>query len=182
MFFHKKRRLLLWQCVSRFQHRRVCSITVTNIVLYITTGGLSASAGPVLGPLIGGYASSGFPGPNGDGDWRWTIWPLLILSGFTLIVLTFTMPETSATNILHRRAERLRQVTGNPHLRSKGEIFASNLTGNEIAMMTFVRPFRLGIFEPIALSINLHIGMVYGVLYVVSSHNFFDIPCRKNKC
>lgn len=136
--------------------------------LALAMWGLSASAGPVLGPLIGGYASSGFPGINGDGDWRWTIWPLLMLSGFTFFVLTFTMPETSATNILHRRAERLRQVSGNPHLRSKGEIFAATLTGNEIAMMTFVRPFRLGLFEPIALSINLHIGMVYGVLYVVS--------------
>jgi DHA1 family multidrug resistance protein-like MFS transporter len=125
--------------------------------------GLSASAGPVLGPLIGGYATEGF-----NNDWRWTIWPLLMLSGFTFIVLSLSMPESSASNILHRRAERLRQVSGNPHLRSKGEIFAATLTGNEIAMMTFVRPFRLGLFEPIALSINLHIGMVYGVLYVVS--------------
>ena len=126
-------------------------------------GGLSASAGPVLGPLIGGYASQSF----GIEGWRWTIWPLLMLSGFTLIVLTFTMPETSASNILHRRAERLRKATGNPHLRSRGELFAESMTPNEIVMMVFVRPFRLGLFEPIALSINLHIGMVYGVLYVV---------------
>jgi DHA1 family multidrug resistance protein-like MFS transporter len=133
----------------------------TKAPLALGLWGLSASAGPVLGPIIGAFAAQGF-----GYDWRWTIWPLLMLSGFTLILLTFSMPESSATNILHRRAERLRQVSGNPHLRSKGEIFAATLTGKEIAMMTFVRPFRLGLFEPIALSINLHIGMVYGVLYV----------------
>lgn len=138
--------------------------------------GLSASAGPVLGPLIGGFASQS---RNAEG-WRWTIWPLLMLSGFTLAVLTFSMPETSASNILVRRAARLRALTGNPHLRTKGELFAATMNGKEIAMMTFVRPFRLGLFEPIALSINLHIGMVYGVLYVVSfttSHICLPASC-----
>jgi len=112
----------------------------------------------------GGFASEAY----GLEGWRWTIWPLLMLSGFALILLTFSMPETSATNILLRRTQRLRKVTGNPHLRSKGELFAATMTPREIGMMVFVRPFRLGLFEPIALSINLHIGMVYGVLYVVS--------------
>ncbi|UZJ54149.1 hypothetical protein CBS101457_003469 [Exobasidium rhododendri] len=134
----------------------------TTAPLALAMWGLSASAGPVLGPLIGGYASEAF----GVEGWRWTIWPLLMLSGFTLILLTFSMPETSASNILYRRTVRLRQVTGNPHLRSKGELFSATMTSHEIVMMVFVRPFRLGIFEPIALSINLHIGMVYGVLYV----------------
>ena len=128
--------------------------------------GISASAGPVLGPLIGGFAAQGFVKTSlGLGAWRWTIWPLLILTGITLGVLTFGMHETSGANILARRAARLRKATGNPHLRSKGEIFQASMTGQEIAMMTFVRPFRLGLMEPIALSINLHIGLVYGVLY-----------------
>ena len=128
--------------------------------------GISASAGPVLGPLVGAFATEGFLKTSlGTGAWRWTIWPLLFVTAFTLIVLVLFMPETSASNILARRAERLRKVTGNPHLRSRGELFAETMTGYEIAMMTFVRPFRLGLFEPIALAINLHIGLVYGILY-----------------
>lgn len=127
---------------------------------------ISSTAGNVLGPLIGGFAAQGFEKTSlGTGAWRWTIWPLLILTGVTLAILTFCMPETSASNILARRAARLRKATGNPHLRSKGELFAATMNGREIALMTFVRPFRLGLFEPIALSINLHIGLVYGVLY-----------------
>ncbi|PWY98907.1 putative FLR1-putative H+ antiporter [Testicularia cyperi] len=130
--------------------------------LAIGVWGLSAVCGPVLGPLIGGFAAQSF----GREGWRWTIWPLLMLSGFTFVVLLLTLPETSASNILVRRARRLRKVTGNPHLRTKGELFAENLTGKEIALMTFVRPFVLSFKEPIVLGINLHIGLVYGILYL----------------
>lgn len=128
--------------------------------------GISASAGPILGPLIGGYATQGFLKTSlGLAAWRWTIWPLLILTGIALGVLIFGMCETSASNILARRSARLRKATGNPHLRSKGELIQASMTVRELVLMTFVRPFRLGLMEPIALSINLHIGLVYGVLY-----------------
>lgn len=130
--------------------------------LAIGVWGLSAVCGPVLGPLIGGFAAQSF----GVEGWRWTIWPLLMLSGFALVVLIITLPETSSSNILFRRAQRLRKVTGNPHLRTKGEIFSANLTGKELALMTFVRPFLLSFTQPIVLGINLHIGLVYGILYL----------------
>lgn len=130
--------------------------------LAIGVWGLSAVCGPVLGPLIGGFASQSF----GEEGWRWTIWPLLMLSGFSLVVLIIALPETSASNILFRRAQRLRKVTGNPHLRTKGEIFSAHLTGKELALMTFVRPYVLSFTEPIVLGVNLSIGLVYGVLYL----------------
>lgn len=125
--------------------------------------GISAVAGPVLGPVVGGFASSGFM------TWRWTIWPLLFLSGFTLLVIFFTLPETSATNILLRRTQRLRKVTGNENLRSKGEIIAAGMDGKEILAMILIRPFKLSFVEPIVFSINLHIGLVYGVREFISA-------------
>jgi DHA1 family multidrug resistance protein-like MFS transporter len=133
----------------------------TTAPLAIGMWGLAASGGPVLGPLIGGYAVQGF-----NGDWRWTIWPLLMLSGLSLIILIFSMPETSPSNILLRRAKRLREASGNPHLRAAGEIEFEKMEMSQIAKETFIRPFQLGFLEPIALMLNLHIGMVYGVLYV----------------
>lgn len=133
-----------------------------NRPLALGVWGLSAVCGPVLGPLIGGFAAQSF----GAEGWRWTIWPLLMLSGFTLVVLVVTLPETSSANILYRRAKRLRKVTGNPNLRTKGEIMSANLTSKELAMMTFVRPFVLSFTEPIVLGINFHIGLVYGILYI----------------
>lgn len=51
---------------------------------------VAAVCGPVLGPLVGGFAVVGK-------GWTWPIWILLWLGGFTLIFLTFFLPETSAS-------------------------------------------------------------------------------------
>ena len=51
--------------------------------------GISAICGPVLGPLVGGFAA------QAEG-WTWTIWILLWLSGASLAWLIFTLPETSS--------------------------------------------------------------------------------------
>lgn len=125
---------------------------------WIGVWGMSAVAGPSLGPLVGGFASQAL-------GWRWTIWPILFATGGTLILLFFSLPETSSTNILARRAARLRRLTGNDQLRSQGEIIQSEMTGKEIAMMTLVRPFQLTIVEPMVLLLNLLIGLVYAILY-----------------
>lgn len=119
---------------------------------HIAIWGLSAVSGPALGPLIGGFASQSL-------GWRWSIWPLLFASAGALVLLFFTLPETSATNILRRRAVRLRQVTGNQELRSEGEIIQANMTAKEVAMMTLVRPFSMTILDPMVLLNNLEIGL-----------------------
>jgi len=122
--------------------------------------GLSAVCGPVMGPLIGGFASA----PLG---WRWTIWPLLALSGFSFIFLCFTLPETSSLTILARRAARLRRITGLSfdELHSEAEMMEKNMTGKEMALMTLVRPWLLMFTEPIVFLLNMHIGFVYALLY-----------------
>jgi len=79
-----------------------------------------AIAAPVLGPLVGGFASSAK-------GWTWTIWELLWISGFTLLLLFFFLPETFAPNILSRRARRIRRLTNNPKYASEAEIEISNL-------------------------------------------------------
>ncbi|KZT53725.1 MFS general substrate transporter [Calocera cornea HHB12733] len=119
--------------------------------------GLAAVCGPVLGPLVGGFASEKL-------GWRWTIWPLAFLASATLIILCFTLPETSAHNILVRRARRLRALTGNKGLQSEGEREQASMTGREAVMTSFVRPFTLSI-EPIVFFLNLYIALVYAILY-----------------
>ncbi|TFK54036.1 MFS transporter [Heliocybe sulcata] len=121
--------------------------------------GISAVCGPVLGPLLGGFAAEAE-------SWRWTIWILLWLSGGALAILIFTLPETSAANILVKRARRLRKLTGNDKLRTEGEIEQAHMTAHEIAMMTLVRPFVLTLKEPIVFLLNLYIALVYGLLYL----------------
>ncbi|GFZ49505.1 Caffeine resistance protein 5 [Saitozyma sp. JCM 24511] len=78
-----------------------------------------------------------------------------IISGFA----------TSTNNILLRRAQRLRRLTGNQNLRSHSEIQQGEMTGGEIVRMTLVRPFSMTFTEPIVLAINVYIGLIYAVLY-----------------
>ena len=48
--------------------------------------GLAAASGPALAPVVSGYAVVA----NG---WRWAFWIMLWLSGSSLLLLGFTMPE-----------------------------------------------------------------------------------------
>ncbi|KAH8984843.1 multidrug resistance protein-like protein [Lactarius akahatsu] len=98
--------------------------------------------------------------------WRWTIWEILWLSGLTLVLLFFFFPETSASNILYRRAQRLRKVTGNPSIKSASEIAAATMTPRDVAVDILVRPFSLNFQEPIVLVLNVYIGLIYALLYI----------------
>lgn len=77
--------------------------------------GCFAVSAPVLGPLVGGFAAP-------VKGWTWTIWQLLWISGLTLVLLFFFLPETYAPNILWRRARRVRRVTGNSDYMCEAEI------------------------------------------------------------
>lgn len=66
---------------------------------------LAATSGPALGPVIAGFSVP-------VQGWRWSSWEILWLSGPILIVMILFLPETSTPNILLRRAQRLRKLTG----------------------------------------------------------------------
>ncbi|KAL3427817.1 multidrug resistance protein [Phlyctema vagabunda] len=125
----------------------------------IAIWGMAAVSGPVMGPLVGGFAAEAH-------DWRWPIWELLWLSGFSLIVLIIFLPETSSANILYRRTRRLRKLTGNQKLKCEPEIQGEQMTGKDIVLMVLVRPFSLTFTEPILFAMNLYIALVYGILYI----------------
>jgi DHA1 family multidrug resistance protein-like MFS transporter len=87
--------------------------------------GISAVGGPVLGPLVGGFAVQAK-------GWTWTIWELMWLSGFCFVFLFFLLPETNSTNILYRRTRRLRNMTGDERLTCEPEIMAEHMTGKDV--------------------------------------------------
>lgn len=94
------------------------------------------------------------------------LWTLMWIGAFCFLFLFFTMPETSASNILFRRAKRLRRITGNTKLASKPEILAAEMTGREIVNMCLIHPFTLNFTEPMVFLLNLYIALVYGLLYL----------------
>jgi len=129
--------------------------------------GIGAVCGPVLGPLVGGFAvqanmTTGKPLHG----WQWTIWELMWLSSFCLIFLFFALPETSSPNILYRRTKRLRKLTGDDRLTCEPEIMSENMTPKDIVMMTLVKPITLNFQEPIVFLLNLYIALIYGLLYI----------------
>ncbi|EIN09355.1 MFS general substrate transporter [Punctularia strigosozonata HHB-11173 SS5] len=131
--------------------------------------GCSAVCGPVLGPLLGGFAATAK-------GWTWTIWILMWLAGAALVFLAVFLPETSSSAILYRRAVRLRKLTGNESLRSQGELDAEFYTANEVVQMTMIRPFVLGFTEPIVAAWNVYVALLYGILYIwISSFDLIFI-------
>jgi MFS transporter, DHA1 family, multidrug resistance protein len=125
----------------------------------ITLWSACAACAPVTGSIVGNFATH-FKG------WRWTMWELMWLSGFTLVFLFFFFPETSSSNILYRRAKRLRLATGDQRLKSQSEIEAENLSGRDIALDILVRPFTLNFQEPIVLLLNLYSALLYATFYL----------------
>ena len=94
------------------------------------------------------------------------MWELMWLSGTCLVFLIFFLPETSSSNILYRRATRMRKATGNSNLKCQPEIEAENMSTAEIVQMVLIRPFTLSFGEPIVFFLNMYIALVYGLLYI----------------
>ena len=88
--------------------------------------GIAAVCGPVLGPVVGGFAVQFGPleKEGFTASWTWPIWVLMWLSGFCLVFLFFFFPETSANNILVRRTRRLRKITGDDKLKCEPELMS----------------------------------------------------------
>ncbi|KAK5164252.1 uncharacterized protein LTR77_009946 [Saxophila tyrrhenica] len=108
--------------------------------------------GPVFGPLLGGFAAQA-------SGWRLTIWIIAWLGAFTVIVLFFCMPETSAATILYKRAKRLRQATGMQNLRCQSEIDAAEYTAKD-HRAALLRAFTLTFGEPIVFLFDLYTALL----------------------
>lgn len=130
---------------------------------YLTGWAAFATAGPALGPLI-----SGFSVPHTN--WHWSLWEIVWLAAPVYITLFAFLPETSADNILLRRANRLRKLTGNTNLKSQSEITQSQMSVSEIVVSNLWRPIQINALDPAVLFTSLYIGLMYGIFY-----SFFEV-------
>jgi DHA1 family multidrug resistance protein-like MFS transporter len=65
--------------------------------------------------------------------------------------------QTSSPNILYRRAQRLRRLTGNKELKSQGQIEQSDMTFSQLASQTMLRPLKMTFSDPIVIAINAYL-------------------------
>lgn len=73
--------------------------------------------------------------------WTWTIWELMWLSGFCWVFLFFFFPETSSPNILHRRARRLRKVTGDEKFTCEPDMASAEMKPKDVRILAYNRSY-----------------------------------------
>jgi hypothetical protein len=98
-------------------------------------------------------------------DWHWSSWELLWLSAPILLVMFFALPETSAENILLRRAQRLRRLTSRDDLRSESEIRQSEIRPLHVLYDTLIKPLEINALDPAILFSTFYLGLNYGTFY-----------------
>ncbi|KAI1825901.1 cycloheximide resistance protein [Xylaria intraflava] len=118
----------------------------------------AAFAGPAIGPVISAFAVE-------QATWRWTMYELLILGGFSFLLLVFLMPETNADTILLRRARRLRQITGNEALRSDSERRQADISFLGLLAKYFSTPLKVTVQDPSIAFINIYTALIYAIYY-----------------
>ncbi|KIY73060.1 MFS general substrate transporter [Cylindrobasidium torrendii FP15055 ss-10] len=125
---------------------------------FIGLWAIGGVAGPVTGPIVGGFAAQA----NG---WKWPIYELTWLTSFTFLILFALLPETYGPTILYRRAQRLRKLTGNQRLYAQVERDAESKSIVAALNETLLRPFVL-LTEPMLFFVDLYTGFIYSVFYL----------------
>ncbi|TVY86920.1 Benomyl/methotrexate resistance protein, partial [Lachnellula willkommii] len=123
----------------------------------------AAYCGPALGPLISGFAVTAK-------GWRWSLWEILWAAGPIFLVMFMLLPETSTPNLLLRRAQRLRKLTGNARLQAQSEIDQKHLQPATILVDAIVKPIEITVKDPAILFVNVYTAIIYGIYY-----SFFEV-------
>lgn len=119
----------------------------------------SSVGGSVLGPIVGGFCEQYL-------KWQWSIWVQLIFGGFVEALHFFTVPETRTTILMDRIAKR-RRKEGNTNIWGPDELvpFKDRFSAREI-LITWIRPFRMFLTEPIVLTLSLLSGFSDALIFI----------------
>jgi MFS family permease len=115
---------------------------------------VAAFAGPLFGPVIGGFIVQ-----SPYLSWRWVDWMTLIISAVVLGIVAFLQPETFPPILLKWKAQHLRELTGDERYRAEIEIRSE--TFMQRLGTALYRPFLLTATEPIIILIALYLTVVY---------------------
>ncbi|CAK5262689.1 unnamed protein product [Mycena citricolor] len=114
--------------------------------------------GPVLGPSVSGFI-------NQHLYWRWTYRILLIWSFVEVVAIFLFVPESYSPVLLQRKSRRLRKVTGDERYWAPLDRREINLTRS--LLLSCSVPFKLLIFDRMALLLNTWTALILGILYLM---------------
>ena len=120
----------------------------------------SSVGGSVLGPVVGGFVEQYCA-------WRWNIWIQLIFGGAVQLLHLFTVPETRTTIMMDNIAKKRRKADKDANIYGPNELvsFADRFSAKEI-LLTWVRPFKMYLTEPIVLTLSLLSGFSDALIFM----------------
>ncbi|KAF2175775.1 MFS general substrate transporter [Zopfia rhizophila CBS 207.26] len=124
----------------------------------------SSVGGSVLGPIVGGFVEHFLA-------WRWNIWIQLIFGGFVQALHFILVPETRSTCMMDKIAKKRRkegEKSGKPvNIWGPNELtpFKDRFSAREI-LITWIRPFRMFLTEPIVLTLSLLSGFSDALIFM----------------
>lgn len=128
------------------------------LVVGIVIFSIAPTAGPCLGPIVGGYIM------NAGANWRWVFRVCTIFSFVMLLLIVFTMPETLDAVRLKKKAQRLRKETGKPYIApiEQRKLELAKLPGQIVG-----KPIKMLFIEPMLFAITLYLSFLYGTVYLL---------------
>lgn len=120
----------------------------------------SSVGGSILGPVIGGFVEANL-------HWTWCIWIQLIFGVATQVAHFFFVPETRTTIMMDRIAKKRRKNGVNPNIYGPNELhpFKERFSFKEV-LITWIRPFRMFLTEPIVLTLSLLSGFSDALVFM----------------
>lgn len=134
--------------------------------------GMMPFIAPVLGPTIGGFISEAK-------GWRWTFWFTAIVTGAFEVCFLATYRESYNVVIIRRKTRRLRQMTGNEHLRSCYDADGDARTVTSLHR-SILRPIQLLLCSPVLLLVSICGAFAISHTYVIitSITRIFEVDYR----
>lgn len=124
----------------------------------------SSVGGSIFGPIVGGFVEQFLA-------WRWNIWIQLIFGGSVQLLHALCVPETRTTVLLDRIAKKRREEgekNGRPvNIFGPNELktFSERFSVREI-LITWIRPFRMFLTEPIVLTLSMLSGFSDAIIFM----------------